>query len=57
MVLKGLSFGYYQLAAFPEMTEFSLVDGAFSSVSPERTKLRCKKEACIIGMSGLLGLM
>ena len=40
----------------PEMTKFSLVDRAFPSISPERTELCCKKEACIIGMSGLLGL-
>ena len=41
----------------PEMTEFSLSDGAFPSLVAEGTELRCKKEACICGMSGLLGLM
>ena len=41
----------------PEMTEFSVLTGAFLSVSPEVTELRCKKEAWIIGMSGSLGLM
>ena len=41
----------------PEMTEFSLSDGAFPSLVAEGTKLCCKKEACICVMSGLLGLM
>ena len=41
----------------PEMTEFSLSDGAFPSLVAEGTALRCKKEACICGMSGPLGLM
>ena len=41
----------------PEMTEFSLSDGAFPSLVAEGTALRCKKEACMCGMSGLLGLM
>ena len=41
----------------PEMTEFSLSDGAFSSLAAEGTALRCKKELCICGMSGPLGLM
>ena len=39
------------------MTEFSLSDGAFPSLAAEGTALRCKKEACICGMSGPLGLM
>ena len=39
------------------MTEFSLSDGAFSSLAAEGTALRCKKESCICGMSGPLGLM
>ena len=34
----------------PEMSEFSLVNGAFLSISPERTELCCKKEACIIAL-------
>ena len=41
----------------PEMTEFSLSDGAFPSLVAEGTTLCCKKEACMCGMSGLLGLM
>ena len=41
----------------PEMTEFSLLDGAFLSVVPEGTKLCYKKGAWICGMSGLLSLM
>ena len=41
----------------PEMTEFCLSDGAFPSLVAEGTTLRCKKEACMCGMSGLLGLM
>ena len=41
----------------PEVTKFSLLDGVFAFVCAERTELRYKKEACIIGMSGLLGLM
>ena len=41
----------------PEMTEFSLPDGAFPSLVAEGTELCCKKEACICGMSGLLGLI
>ena len=40
-----------------EMTEFSLSDSAFPSLVAEGTELRCKKEACMCGMSGLLGLM
>ena len=40
----------------PEMTEFSHSDGAFPSLVAEGTELCCKKEACICGMSGLLGL-
>ena len=39
------------------MTEFSLSDGAFSSLAAEGAALRCKKESCICGMSGPLGLM
>ena len=42
---------------FAKMTEFSLSDGAFPSLVAEGTALRCKKEACMCGMSGLLGLM
>ena len=34
------------------MTEFSLSDGAFPSLVAEGTELRCKKEACMCGMSG-----
>ena len=41
----------------PEMTEFSLSDGAFPSLVAEGTALCCKKEACICGMSGPHGLM
>ena len=41
----------------PEMTEFSLWDGTFSSLAAEGTALCCKKELCIWGMSGPLGLM
>ena len=32
----------------PEMTEFSLSDGAFPSLVAEGTVLRCKKEACYV---------
>ena len=39
------------------MTEFCLSDGAFPSLAAEGTALRCKKELCICGMSGPLGLM
>ena len=41
----------------PEMTKFSLSDGAFPSLVAEGTELRYKKEACMCGISGLLGLM
>ena len=41
----------------PEMTEFSLWDGTFSSLAAEGTAFRCKKELCKWGMSGPLGLM
>ena len=41
----------------PEMTEFCLSDGAFPSLVAEGTAFHCKKEACMCGMSGLLGLM
>ena len=41
----------------PEMTEFSLSDSAFPSLVAEGTALRCKKESCMCGMSGPLGLM
>ena len=41
----------------PEMTEFPVSDGAFPSLVAEGTAFRCKKEACMCGMSGLLGLM
>ena len=41
----------------PEMTEFCLSDGAFPSLVAEGTALHCKKETCMCGMSGLLGLM
>ena len=41
----------------PEMTEFCLSEGAFPSLVAEGTTLHCKKEACMCGMSGLLGLM
>ena len=41
----------------PEMTEFSVSDGALPSLVAEGTTLRCKKEACMCGMLGLLGLM
>ena len=41
----------------PEMTEFPLSDSTFPSLVAEGTKLHCKKEACMCGMSGLLGLM
>ena len=41
----------------PEMTEFSLSDSAFSSLAAEGTALCCKKESCMCGMSGPLGLM
>ena len=41
----------------PEMTEFSLSDGAFPSLAAEGTALRCKKELYKWGMSGPLGLM
>ena len=39
------------------MTVFCLSDGAFPSLVAEGTALCCKKEACMCGMSGLLGLM
>ena len=39
------------------MTEFCLSDGAFPSLVAEGTALRCKKESCMWGMSGPLGLM
>ena len=39
------------------MTEFCLSDGAFPSLVAEGTALRCKKESCMCGMSGPLGLM
>ena len=58
MVLKRTIFWLLPASGFgPEITEFSLLDGAFLSVSPERTELHYKKEAFIIGMSGLLDLM
>ena len=41
----------------PEMTEFSLSDSTSPSLVAEGTELCCRKEACICGMSGLLGLM
>ena len=41
----------------PEMNEFCLSDCAFPSLVAEGTAFRCKKEACICGISGLLGLM
>ena len=41
----------------PEVTEFCLSDGSFPSLAAEGTALRYKKEACICGMSGPLGLM
>ena len=41
----------------PEMTGFSLSDGAFPSLVAEGTALHCKKEAWMCGMSGPLGLM
>ena len=37
-------------------TKDSLED-AFPFISPDGTKFCCKKEACIIGNSGLLGMM
>ena len=41
----------------PFRTKFLLLDGLFISAGAEGTKFCCKKEACIIGMSGLFGLM
>ena len=39
------------------MTKFCLSDGAFPSLVAEGTAFRCKKESCMCGMSGPLGLM
>ena len=41
----------------PFRTEFLLVDGVFLSHGAEETKFSHKKESCIIGMSGLFGLI
>ena len=40
-----------------EVTKFPLVDGIFVSLVAEKTDFHCKKEGCIIGMSGLFNLM